>query len=85
MFHDVGLHARPSVAVTKLAKSFKADVFLGLSEDGPWVNAKSIVKVMALKAPRDTVLYFTAEGDDADEAVAALIELVEKDFASDGS
>lgn len=84
MFHDVGLHARPSVSVTKLAKSFSSNISLGLSKDGPWVNAKSIVKVMALKAPKDTVLYFEADGDDADAAVAALIGLVERDFVSDG-
>jgi phosphocarrier protein HPr len=79
--HAVGLHARPSVKLTKLAKTFAATVELALGEDGPWIDAKSIVKVMATKAPQNSLLQFRAHGDDAEAAVAALIELVEQDFA----
>jgi phosphocarrier protein HPr len=79
--HAVGLHARPSVKLTKLAKTFAAAVELGLAEDGPWIDAKSIVKVMATKAPQNSLLRFRAHGHDAEAAVAALIELVEQDFA----
>ena len=78
--HSVGLHARPSVKLTKLAKGFESRIDLGLSADGPWVDAKSIVKVMATKAPQDSVIYFRAEGADADAAVQALVTLVEGDF-----
>ena len=83
MRHEVGLHARPSVKLTKLAKNFGARIDLGLSAEGPWIDAKSIVKVMAAKAPKNTVLYFRAEGDDAAVALAALITLVERDFADE--
>jgi phosphocarrier protein HPr len=78
--HAVGLHARPSVKLTKLAKAFQSRIDLGLSEEGPWVDAKSIVKVMATKAPQDSMIYFRAEGADADAAVKALVMLVEQDF-----
>jgi phosphocarrier protein len=78
--HEVGLHARPSVKLTKLAKSFAARVELAISEAGPWVDAKSIVKVMATKVPRGAALFLRAEGHDAVEAVAALIALIERDF-----
>jgi phosphocarrier protein len=78
--HAVGLHARPSVKLTKLAKGFSAKIELAAAEGGPWIDAKSIVKVMAAKAPKDTVLHFRAEGPDAEAAVAALIDLVERDF-----
>jgi len=44
MRHEVGLHARPSVKLTKLAKAFESRIDLGLSPDGPWIDAKSIVK-----------------------------------------
>ncbi len=83
MRHEVGLHARPSVKLTKLAKNFGARIDLGLSAEGPWIDAKSIVKVMAAKAPRNTVLYFRAEGDDAAAALTALITLVERDFTDE--
>ena len=78
--HDVGLHARPSVKLTKLAKGFAARIELALSEEGPWIDAKSIVKVMATKAPKGSPLHLRAEGDDAEAAVAALVGLVERDF-----
>ena len=78
--HEVGLHARPSVKFTKLAKSFGARVEMALSPDGPWFDAKSIVKVMAAKAPKGTVLYLRAEGEGARQAIDALVGLVERDF-----
>lgn len=78
--HEVGLHARPSVKFTKLAKSFPAQVEMALAEDGPWFDAKSIVKVMAAKAPKGTTLHLRAEGAEAADAVAALVGLVARDF-----
>ena len=75
-----GLHARPSVKLTKLAKTFGARIELGLSPDGPWVDAKSIVKVMATKAPKDLTIYFRAEGADAKAALDALVTLIDGDF-----
>ncbi|RUV38708.1 HPr family phosphocarrier protein [Mesorhizobium sp. M7A.F.Ca.MR.148.00.0.0] len=78
--HEVGLHARPSVKFTKLAKSFAAGVEIALAANGPWFDAKSIVKVMATKAPKGTLLHIRASGDGANDAVVALVELVRRDF-----
>ena len=78
--HDVGLHARPSVKLTKLAKTFQSRIDLATADSGPWIDAKSIVKVMAARAPKDTVLHFRAEGVDAGDAVDALVALVRSDF-----
>ena len=78
--HDIGLHARPSVKLTKLAKGFAAKIEIASDAKGPWIDAKSIVKVMATKAKKDTVLHFRASGGDAPAAVAALTSLVERDF-----
>ena len=78
--HAVGLHARPSVKFTKLAKTFAADVEVALAAEGPWFDAKSIVKVMAAKAPKGTVLHLRANGEGAENAFKALVELVERDF-----
>ncbi len=84
--HPVGLHARPSVKLTKLAKTFDGQVLLAASQDGPWIDAKSINKVMAARIPKDTVLCFHATGPGADEAVAALVDLVERNFGdADGA
>jgi phosphocarrier protein len=83
--HDVGLHARPSVKLTKLAKAFASRIDLALAEAGPWIDAKSIVKVMATKAPKGAVLFLRAEGQDASDAIAALVALVESDFDEGGA
>ena len=81
--HAVGLHARPSVKFTKLAKTFGAEVEVAVAANGPWFDAKSIVKVMAAKAPKGTVLHIRASGNGADDAVRALIDLVQRDFDED--
>lgn len=78
--HAVGLHARPSVKLTKLAKTFRASVELSPGPEGPWIDAKSIVKVMAAKVPQGSELHFRAAGNDAGDAITALIQLVERDF-----
>jgi phosphocarrier protein HPr len=82
--HEAGLHARPSVKLTKLAKRFSSRISLAASVDGPWIDAKSIVKLMAAKTPHDSCLHFRAEGADAQAAVDALVALVEGDFPDDG-
>jgi phosphocarrier protein len=74
-----GLHARPAVKLTKLAKGFAAAVRMRTG-DGAWVNAKSPNAVMKLKARHGELLAFQAEGDDAADAVGALVALVERDF-----
>jgi len=81
--HAVGLHARPSVKLTKLAKTFAARVEVRAAGADAWTDAKSIVKVMALKVPQGAELEFRAEGADAEAAVARLVGLVESDFEGD--
>ena len=50
--NDVGLHARPSVKLTQLAKRFGARIEFARAATGPWVDAKSPVKVMRFKAAK---------------------------------
>jgi phosphocarrier protein len=81
--NSIGLHARPSVKLTKLAKTFASQIEVAPGEDGPWVDAKSIVKVMAVKAASGTILHFRAKGPDAPAALAALRDLVALNFRGD--
>lgn len=79
--HPVGLHARPAITFTKLAKTFKsADIQVRGGDDNPWIDAKSIVRVMALKLRTGAKLQVRASGTDADDAIEALRRLVERDF-----
>ena len=82
--NDVGLHARPSVKLTQLAKRFGASIEFARDAAGPWVDAKSPVKVMRFKAARGETLHFRASGPDAAAALAAILALVEGGFAIDG-
>ena len=82
--HDVGLHARPSVKLTKLAKGFASTLEIAGAEQGPWIDAKSIVKVMAMKAKQDSTLFVRASGADARAAVDAVISLVRSNFDETG-
>ncbi|GAB4166934.1 MAG: HPr family phosphocarrier protein [Thalassobaculales bacterium] len=76
----VGLHARPAVKLTQLAKSFASSIAFSLAPDGPWTDAKSPVKVMRVKAPKGATLYFRVSGEDAEAALAALLALVRDRF-----
>ncbi len=76
----VGLHARPSVRLTQLAKTFASTIEISLTPDGPWVDAKSPVKIMRVRVPQGTRLHIRAHGEDADAAAAALVALVDSQF-----
>jgi phosphocarrier protein len=78
--HPTGLHARPAVKFTKLAKSFPATIRLRRAPDGEWVDGKSVVKVMGLKFRTGTLVELEAEGEAAEAALAELRALVERDF-----
>ena len=84
--HPTGLHARPAVKLTKLAKGFQSRITLRPEGQDAWIDAKSIVKVMAMKARQNSTLFVRACGEDAEAAVAAVIHLVQRDFdeAGDG-
>jgi phosphocarrier protein HPr len=78
--NKIGLHARPSVKLTQLAKQFAADLEVATNDEGPWFDAKSPVKMMRLKASLGETLYFRAQGEGAHLAVTQLIDLVNGKF-----
>jgi len=76
-----GLHARPAVKLTKLAKTFDSEVEIRAEGKPDWTNAKSPNKVMKLKAAHGEPLHIRAAGSDAEAAVVALVALVDRDFS----
>jgi len=79
----VGLHARPSVKLTQLAKSFTGTVEFAVTPDGPWTDAKSPVKVMRVRAAKGATIHVRTQGPDADAALAAVIGLIQRRFDED--
>ncbi len=78
--NKIGLHARPAIQLTKLAKRFSSQIQIKTASNSPWIDAKSIVQVMAAKAPRGTRLEIDVNGDDAREALQSLLDLIQNDF-----
>ena len=76
--NKLGLHARASAKLTKLASSFASDVFL--SRNGRRVNAKSIMGVMMLAAGVGTEVELETDGADEHAAQEALTSLVNDKF-----
>ena len=77
----LGLHARPSAALTQLATRFSSDVFL--SKGSRRVNGKSIMGVMMLAAARGTVIVVETDGADEDKALEAIVRLIESGFGEE--
>jgi phosphocarrier protein HPr len=80
LVHAVGMHARPAVKLTKLAKKFQAQIQVRVTGVADWINAKSVAKIMAMRAARGSIIEIKASGSDAQAAVAALIDLIAADF-----
>jgi phosphocarrier protein len=76
--NKLGLHARASAKLTKLAGSFRSDVFL--SRNDRRVNAKSIMGVMMLAAGIGTVVELETTGPDEQAAIDALTALINDKF-----
>jgi phosphocarrier protein HPr len=76
--NKLGLHARASAKLTKLAGSFNSDIHL--SRNGRRVNAKSIMGVMMLAAGLGSEVEIEAEGGDEQQAVDALRTLIDGKF-----
>ncbi|MGB2964693.1 MAG: HPr family phosphocarrier protein [Anaerolineales bacterium] len=78
IFHEVGLHARPAAIFVQTAAKFSSDIEVTHGETT--ANAKSILSVLTLGAQKDAELIIKAEGDDADDALQALEQLVLNNF-----
>ena len=76
--NKLGLHARASAKLTKLAGSFRSEVHL--SRNGRRVNAKSIMGVMMLAAGLGSEIEIETEGADEEQAMTALRALIGDKF-----
>jgi phosphoenolpyruvate-protein phosphotransferase len=76
-----GLHARPAAAITTAARRFVADVRLATGSRE--ANARSVVSIMALEVGKGDDVTVVASGSDAQQAVAAISELLATNIASD--
>lgn len=78
VLNDRGLHTRPSTELVRCAANFTAQV--NLSYKNYVVNAKSILGILMLAAERGAKVLVEAIGEDAELAVAAILELAKNRF-----
>ncbi|HJM62258.1 MAG: phosphocarrier protein HPr [Roseibacillus sp.] len=76
--NKLGIHARPAAQFVKTASKFKADI--RVEKDGEEVNGKSIMGLMMLAAGHGSVVNVITEGTDAEDALKALEDLVNRNF-----
>ena len=78
-----GLHARASTRLAQVAKQFRASIKVGRMGGAEEVDAKSILGILTLGAAKGQLLSIRVSGDDAEEAMAALIEVIEQRFGEE--
>ena len=76
-----GLHARASAAFSRLAQTYSADI--KVSRAGMDADGKSIMELLSLGAGKGFEIEIEAEGEDAEEALTALTQLVEDKFGEE--
>ena len=74
---ETGIHARPATLLVQAASKFNSDI--NLEYNGKSVNLKSIMGVMSLGVGQGADVTITAEGADADDAIAAINETMTKE------
>ena len=78
--NQVGLHARPATFFIQKANEFKSSIWIEMEERR--VNAKSLLGILSLGIVGGTSIRIIADGADEQQAVDALVELVESGFSN---
>ena len=78
ILNKLGIHARPAAQFVKTANRFQADIFV--EKDGEEVDGKSIMGLMMLAAGHGSIIIVSTDGEDADEAINAIEDLISRKF-----
>jgi phosphocarrier protein HPr len=80
IINQLGLHARAAAQLVRLAGNFQSRIKLRRADNGNSADAKSILSVLTLAAPKGTVLSVEVEGEDEQKALNAVKEIFENGF-----
>ena len=81
ILNKLGMHLRPAQQFVQTVLKFQCDVYL--QKDSQRVNAKSIMGLLTLAASQGARLLVICDGDDADEAMNAVRELLDSGFGEE--
>jgi phosphocarrier protein HPr len=76
--NETGLHARAASLFVKKASSFKSEITI--VKDGKEYDGKSIMGILSMGAVKGDKILIKAEGNDEEEALKALVDLIKMDF-----
>ena len=79
--NKLGLHARPAAQLVSTASGFESEVFY--TKDDLRVNGKSIMGVMMLAAEKGTRLIIEVDGPDEEQAMTAVLQVIESGFGEE--
>ena len=79
--NKTGLHARPAAAFVQAAAKFKSAITI--EKDGIQANAKSMLSLLSIGASMGSTVKIAAEGEDENQAVRTLVELIESRFGEE--
>lgn len=77
----LGLHARAAARLVQTVNRFKSDVTI--ERDGLEVNGKSIMGLLMLAAPQGSKIRIAFSGDDAEQSLAAVRQLIDDKFGEE--
>ena len=78
-----GLHARASTRLAQVAKQFQSAILVSKIGDSEEVDAKSILGILTLGVEKGQMLRIRTDGDDAEQAMAAVVHLVHQNFGEE--
>ncbi len=81
IINKLGMHARAAAQFVQIASSFNSHI--EIEKDGRKVNGKSIMGVMMLAAGKGSEVILYADGEDEDESIQKLVELINNRFNED--
>ncbi len=76
--NTLGLHARAAAQLVQVANRFRSEIHV--EKDGMEVNGKSIMGVLTLAAAKGSTITLSVDGEDADQAMLALVKMIENGF-----
>jgi phosphocarrier protein NPr len=76
--NKLGLHARAATKLAQLSQQFKADVFI--KQGDKEANADSVMALLMLASNQGKQVSVEAQGDDAEQAIKAICELISNKF-----
>ena len=83
VINRLGLHARAAAQLVRLSETFQSEISIRRTDTGTTADAKSILDVLTLAAPKGITVEITVEGTDEEKALTAVVEIFADGFGEE--